>query len=71
MKISVQVKAGVKESKISEKDGLFFIYLKSQPHEGKANAELIRLLASHFRVSQGRISIKSGHTSRRKMVEIK
>jgi uncharacterized protein YggU (UPF0235/DUF167 family) len=36
--------------------------------DGKANAELIRLVASHFGLASSRVSIKSGATSRTKYV---
>ena len=44
--------------------------LTSKPEKGKANLELIKKLAKHFKVSSSQIKIVSGLKSRRKIVEI-
>ena len=44
--------------------------LTSKPEKGKANLELIKKLAKHFKVSSSQIRIVSGLKSRRKIVEI-
>ncbi|MGC1392932.1 MAG: DUF167 domain-containing protein [Coleofasciculaceae cyanobacterium] len=46
------------------------IHLKSPPVDGKANKELIELLAKKFDVSKSQIRIKSGLSARNKLVEI-
>ncbi len=55
--------------------GLFGNLLKirvtSPPSEGKANAELQRLLAKHFQVAIRDVQMIVGHTSRQKRVIIK
>lgn len=51
-------------------DGSFLVHLKSSPVDGKANEELIKLLAKQFSVPRANISIKVGVTSRTKLVEI-
>jgi uncharacterized protein (TIGR00251 family) len=51
-------------------DGSLVIRLKSSPVDGKANAELIALLAKQFAVPKSSVRIKSGQTSRRKLVEV-
>jgi len=43
----------------------------SPPAEGRANKELIGLLAQHYKKSKSSITIKKGVTSRDKLVEIK
>ena len=40
------------------------------PERGKANAELIKKLAKHFKVDSGNVRIVSGWTSRKKTVQI-
>ncbi|MCU0535495.1 MAG: DUF167 domain-containing protein [Hydrococcus sp. Prado102] len=71
MKIQVKVKPNTKQQKIEEsEDGSFIIYLKSPPVEGKANQELIELLAKKFKIAKSKISIKSGLSSKTKLVEI-
>jgi len=44
--------------------------LTSKPEKGKANLELIKKLAKHFKVSSSQIRIVSGLKSKRKIVEI-
>lgn len=44
--------------------------LTSKPEKGKANIELIKKLAKHFKVSTSHVRIISGFKSRRKVVEI-
>ena len=46
------------------------ISIKSQPERGKANRELVKKLAAHFNIDEGRIRIISGLTSRKKLVEV-
>ena len=41
-----------------------------KPVDGAANKEVIKKMAKHFGVSSANVSIKSGHKSRTKIVEI-
>jgi uncharacterized protein len=71
MQKRVKVKPNSKSSKIvEEEDGSLTVHLKSPPVDGKANEELIKVLADKYDVSKSRITIKSGLTSRQKLVEI-
>jgi uncharacterized protein (TIGR00251 family) len=71
MKKQVKVKPNSKQQSIQEAaDGSLIVHLKSPPVDGKANEELIKLLAEKFNVSKSQISIKSGLASRIKLVEI-
>lgn len=71
MKKQVKVKPNSKQQKIEEApDGSLTINLKSPPVDGKANEELIKLLAEKFDVPKSKISIKSGLSSKNKLVEI-
>ncbi|UXE61947.1 MAG: DUF167 domain-containing protein [Woronichinia naegeliana WA131] len=71
MKISVKVKANAKQQKIEAiADGSLKISLKSPPIDGKANLELISLLAKHFQVSKSQVMIKSDQNNKSKIVEI-
>jgi len=71
MKKSIKVKPNSQQQKIEEaEDGSLIIHLKSSPVDGKANEELIKLLAKKFDVQKSRITIKSGLSSRNKLVEI-
>lgn len=51
-------------------DGSLLIRVKASPVDGKANEELIKLLAKQFAVPKSSVRIKSGQTSRNKLVEI-
>lgn len=46
------------------------ICVKSKPVDGQANKEIIKKLAKHFGVPSANVSIRSGHRSRDKIVEI-
>ncbi|KHG42097.1 MULTISPECIES: DUF167 domain-containing protein [Aphanizomenon] len=71
MQKRVKVKPNSKQQKIEESaDGSLTVHLKSPPVDGKANEELIKLLAKNFDVSKSSIIIKSGTTSRQKLIEI-
>lgn len=54
-----------------DKSGQFKCYLKSPPEKGKANQELIKLIAKLLSVRQEDVSIVSGRTSRNKRVSIR
>ena len=71
MKKQVKVKPNSKKQSIEElEDGSLMIHLKSPPVDGKANKELIELLAKKFAVPKAKISIKSGLSSKIKLIEI-
>jgi uncharacterized protein (TIGR00251 family) len=71
MQKRVKVKPNSKLQKIEEDtDGSLIVYLKSPPIDGKANEELIKLLAEKFDVRKSNIRIKSGLSSRQKLIEI-
>ena len=48
-------------------EGLYFVKLKSSPEGGKANLELLKVLTRYFKKE---VKIKSGFTSREKVVEV-
>jgi len=71
MKIIVKAKPGSRESKIEKVDeNNYVVSVKAPPVDGKANAEIIKLLAEHFDISQSLIEIISGHMARIKVIEI-
>ena len=51
-------------------DGTWLAQIKSPPVDGKANRELITLVATHFHRSKSSVSIKSGVSGRMKLVRI-
>ncbi len=46
------------------------IGLMANPVKGKANKELVKKLAKHFKVPSYNIKILTGYTSRTKLIEI-
>ncbi len=71
MQKKVKVKPNSKHQSIEEQiDGSLTVNLKSPPVDGKANEELIKLLAERFDVPKANIRIKSGLSSRQKIIEI-
>ena len=70
-KILVKVKQNARVSEIEQaEDGSWQARLKSPPAEGKANAELMTLVAARFGVPKSRVSIKSGRSGRMKLIHI-
>jgi hypothetical protein len=57
---------GIEELKENE----LKVKLKSPPVEGKANQELIKLLADYYKIPKSRIEITKGLTSRNKIIKI-
>ncbi|MBA2409378.1 MAG: DUF167 domain-containing protein [Gammaproteobacteria bacterium] len=49
---------------------IWFARLKSPPVDGKANQELVALLAMHFGCAKAQVSIRSGAAGRVKRVHI-
>ena len=51
-------------------DNQITIGVESRPVKGEANKEIIKKLSKHFQIPSSHIQIKSGHKSKRKIVEI-
>lgn len=69
--ISVKVKPNSKQQSVrQEADGSLTVHLKSPPVDGKANTELIQLLTQELKLPKSRLRIKSGLSSRTKLIEI-
>lgn len=69
--IEVKVQVRAKESElIDQADGTFMARLKSPPVDGKANAELIGLVAEHYGVLKSAVAIKTGASARIKRLVI-
>jgi uncharacterized protein (TIGR00251 family) len=69
--IQVKVTARARESSLTQlPDGTWVAKLKSPPVDGKANAELIALVAEHFGSSKSAVSIRAGASGRTKLVRI-
>jgi uncharacterized protein len=69
--IVVKVKPNARQSRIERlDDGSYSAELKSPPVDGKANAELIGLVAKVFGCPKSAVEIKSGGASRTKRVTV-
>lgn len=68
--LTVKVKPNSKQQKIEQQDGIFTVHLKSPPVDGKASKELIKLLSDRFNIPKSQITIKSGLSSKNKLVEL-
>ena len=69
--IQVKVKPNSRASVLEQQDdGTWLAQIKSPPVEGKANDELLALVAKHFRCRKSEVSIKAGASGRVKLVRI-
>ena len=71
MKIHVRVKPNARMSSLEERnDGTWLACVKASPADGKANDEVIALVARRFGVRKAQVSIRSGATARTKLIEV-
>lgn len=69
--LQVRIKPNAKQARIQKGEaGDWIVSVQAPPVDGKANDALIKLLAKELGISKSRIHIKSGHTSRNKLIEI-
>lgn len=69
--IDVKVKPNSKQSKVeASDDGTLIAFVKAQPIDGKANAELISLIANHFGIHKRQVTIRTGASGRMKRIEL-
>jgi hypothetical protein len=69
--IQIKVKPNARVSSLEEiANGPWRAQLKSPPVDGKANKELVSLVARHFGCPKSAVSIKSGAAGRMKLVTI-
>jgi len=71
VKIFVSVKTKAKGEKIEPiEPGRFRVSVNVPPEGGKANRQVIRVVAKYFKVPASRVQILSGTTSKTKLLEI-
>jgi len=69
--IRVKVKPRAQASElVQQPDGTWLARLTSPPVDGKANEELVALVARHFKCRKAAVSIKSGLSGRMKFVKV-
>lgn len=68
---AIRVQPRASRSEVAgELEGTLKIRLAAPPVDGEANEELIRLLSKLFKVTRSQIVIRSGQTSRNKLIVI-
>jgi uncharacterized protein len=70
-RLQVRVKPNARVSVLEEQgDGTWLAHIKSPPVDGKANEELISLIARQFGLRKAQVFIKTGSSGRAKLVQI-
>ena len=71
MTLRIKVKPNARASSfVQQADGIWLARLKSPPVDGKANEELIELVARHFQCAKSAVVIKSGASGRMKLLTV-
>jgi len=71
MRITVKAKPNSHKEKVEKvSDTEFVVFVKEPPVHGLANKAIVKTIADYFGISQVRVKIISGYTSRQKVVEI-
>ena len=69
--LTIKVKPNARASTLEQQDdGTWLARLKSPPVDGKANAELLALVAARFGCAKSKVTIKSGAGARMKRLTI-
>ena len=69
--LQVKVKPNARASTLEQQaDGTWLAQLKAPPVDGKANEELIALVARHFGRRKSQVTIRSGASGRMKLVQV-
>ncbi len=69
--LRVKVRTNARASSLEQgADGVWIAKVKSPPVDGKANRELIALVASHFACPKSAVAIKAGASARLKVLVV-
>lgn len=69
--LQIKVKPNARKSLLERTDdGTWIASLRSPPVDGRANQELIALVAKHFGCPKSAVSIRTGTSSRTKLLHI-
>jgi uncharacterized protein YggU (UPF0235/DUF167 family) len=69
--LRIKVKPNARAASLVEQaDGSWVASVRALPVDGKANAELVALVADHFSCPRRAVSIRSGAGGRMKLVEV-
>ncbi len=70
MNLFVKVVPGAKQIRVEKTLTGLKVHLTEPAKDGKANAQLLRILSDHFLINQSKIKIISGKTSRVKIISL-
>ncbi|HSK29943.1 MAG TPA: DUF167 domain-containing protein [Candidatus Limnocylindria bacterium] len=71
-RIRITVKPQAKKPDVTKiTDSEYQVAVTAPARDGKANLELIEVLAGHFNLPQSTIKILRGHSARHKLIEIR
>lgn len=71
MVLQIKVKPRARVSSLEQNpDGTWLAKLKAAPVDGKANEELVSLVAEHFNCRRSAVTIKAGASGRMKLVKV-
>jgi len=71
MKLAVKVLPKSSQMKAAKQpDGSFRVYVNAPPEKGKANKQVLEVLAKHLKIPQSRLKITIGHQTSHKIIEI-
>jgi uncharacterized protein (TIGR00251 family) len=69
--LQIKVKPRARVSELAQAaDGTWVAKLKAPPVDGKANEELVRLVAEKFECRKAAVTIKAGASGRTKLVRV-
>lgn len=71
MNVQVKVVANAAKNMVKSEGDYLKVYVSVQREKGKANKEVIRVLAEHFEISKSDIEIVNGETTNKKTVHFK
>ena len=69
--LTLHIQPGAKKTEVAGEHGdALKIRLAAPPVDGKANAALLEFIAARLGLAKSAVTLKSGQTSRRKVVEV-
>jgi hypothetical protein len=71
MLVKIRAHTKTKNNKVVESDKCVDVYVNKAPVKGRANKEIIKMLAKYFKVKTNKIFLISGEKSKNKEFEIK
>ena len=71
IRLRIKVKPNARESRLEAAEaGIWQARIKSPPVDGKANEELVELVARHFGCRKSAVRIASGASGRIKLIDV-